>query len=458
MPPTTRDLPDDGRAYSATGSGFVFPIKGRRPFAVMIDNQGSRVLPQGGLDRAQIVYEIIVEGGITRFMPVFWVQGAPAEPDLEPESGAAGSETAEPASAGGSQSAVQAGAPTRAAAVPESLAAGAAAGTATGAATGTSADSAASAAAGTSTGTATGSVAGTSTGTATGSVAGTSADSAAGSTTGSAADSAADSAAGSSGAPTASPTIWDAVAPAAHDGNPLPIIGPVRSARHYFLNYALEHDAIYFHIGQSYIALREFRPLGIDHVDSGGVYHDLTRSKNNWQDSFTSSEKMLAHVEKQGYRTETSQPGVFDYYLSDQPLESGAPCSQLKVKYSASYFADYAYDAGSGLYMRSRNGKPHMARETESSTSTSTQISAKNIVIQFIRNSRYDSEDRQELHDVGNGEGWLITLGKAAKIRWSKASRGAQTVFAHESGEPLILNPGQTFVQIVPLSGEAVFS
>ncbi|MGI6668907.1 MAG: DUF3048 domain-containing protein [Acetivibrionales bacterium] len=31
----------------------------------MIDNEGSKVLPQGGLDKAQIIYEIIVEGGLT---------------------------------------------------------------------------------------------------------------------------------------------------------------------------------------------------------------------------------------------------------------------------------------------------------------------------------------------------------------------------------------------------------
>ncbi|WP_243467285.1 DUF3048 N-terminal domain-containing protein [Acetivibrio straminisolvens] len=40
----------------------------------MIDNQGTICLPQGGLSQAQVIYEVIVEGGITRFMPVFWGQ------------------------------------------------------------------------------------------------------------------------------------------------------------------------------------------------------------------------------------------------------------------------------------------------------------------------------------------------------------------------------------------------
>ena len=53
---------------------FKIPSKGTRPYAVMIDNAGPRVLPQGGLHLAQVVYEIIVEGGETRFMPVFGIR------------------------------------------------------------------------------------------------------------------------------------------------------------------------------------------------------------------------------------------------------------------------------------------------------------------------------------------------------------------------------------------------
>jgi hypothetical protein len=57
---------------AAEGDIYSLPFSGVRPVAVMVDNQGSRVLPQGGLDKAQIIYEVIVEGGLTRLMPVFW--------------------------------------------------------------------------------------------------------------------------------------------------------------------------------------------------------------------------------------------------------------------------------------------------------------------------------------------------------------------------------------------------
>lgn len=44
----------------------------RQPIAVMIENAAfSGVRPQFGLSQAQLVYELVVEGGITRFMAVF---------------------------------------------------------------------------------------------------------------------------------------------------------------------------------------------------------------------------------------------------------------------------------------------------------------------------------------------------------------------------------------------------
>ena len=65
----------EDKSGSEKGKGdlnFTLPKEGIRPYAVMIDNEGTRPLPQGGIYLAQIIYEIVVEGGTTRLMPVFW--------------------------------------------------------------------------------------------------------------------------------------------------------------------------------------------------------------------------------------------------------------------------------------------------------------------------------------------------------------------------------------------------
>src|SRR5438094_2700407 len=51
-------------------------LQQRPPLAVMIENHPD-ARPQAGLNQADLVYEAIAEGGITRFMAVFWGQDAP---------------------------------------------------------------------------------------------------------------------------------------------------------------------------------------------------------------------------------------------------------------------------------------------------------------------------------------------------------------------------------------------
>jgi len=74
-------------------------------------------------------------------------------------------------------------------------------------------------------------------------------------------------------------------------GQKTELIGPVRSARHYFLDYALEHDAIYVHIGWSPMAMADIPKLGVNNINGAyGVFWDITNDKSNWQDTYTSME------------------------------------------------------------------------------------------------------------------------------------------------------------------------
>ena len=56
------------------------------------------------------------------------------------------------------------------------------------------------------------------------------------------------------------------------------------------------------------------------------------------------------------------------------------------------------------------------------------------------------------MNTVGSGKGYLITGGKAVNIKWSKESRRAQTSYTDEAGNDIMLNRGQTWIQIIPLT------
>ena len=54
------------------------------------------------------------------------------------------------------------------------------------------------------------------------------------------------------------------------------------------------------------------------------------------------------------------------------------------------------------------------------------------------------------MENIGSGKGYFISEGYAIPITWEKTSREAQTVYRYENGEELVVNDGNTFIQIQP--------
>ena len=87
-------------------------------------------------------------------------------------------------------------------------------------------------------------------------------------------------------------------------------IGPVRSARHYFIDYAMENDAIYVHFGQSPQAQSDIKKYSIN--DINGISEDGTtfwRVKDKYapHNAVTSSEKLLKSAQNKKYRTTSDE-------------------------------------------------------------------------------------------------------------------------------------------------------
>lgn len=59
-------------------------------------------------------------------------------------------------------------------------------------------------------------------------------------------------------------------------GQDLEKIGPIRSSRHYFLDYALENDAIYVHHGWSPQAQNDISALNVNNING------IQESSNNF--------------------------------------------------------------------------------------------------------------------------------------------------------------------------------
>lgn len=228
-------------------------------------------------------------------------------------------------------------------------------------------------------------------------------------------------------------------------------IGSIRSSRHYYLDYALENDAIYVHHGQSPQAQSDFYSLGVDRVvaDNG---------KTGWRDKslnvayehtlFTNIEKIKNGVGSK--RTTRNKDLLLKYSIESldlKSIEDSEVANEVSIRYSNSVTSSYKYDEKEKVYKRYVNNKEHKDYVT------GKQYTFKNIITYQVSNytlNDAENKGRQGLNNIGSGSGYYISEGYAIPIRWSKSSRKDQTKYTLENGDELIVNDGNTFIQIQP--------
>ena len=234
-------------------------------------------------------------------------------------------------------------------------------------------------------------------------------------------------------------------------------IGPVRSSRHYFLDYALENDAIYAHYGWSPKAKTDISKLDVDNIN--GITESSssfwrTKSKAAPHNVFTSTKKIKEIAENKGYSLTSDEESVLNYTFDEVNLEDGIDANTVTIPYSDLHTTSYKYDAETKRYVRYARGKKQTDYETKD------PITTKNIIITFVENSRLNDgtkKDRQTIDNIGICNGYYITNGKAIKIKCTKDSRKKQTVYKDLDGNEIEVNDGNTFFNICPIDSEVTF-
>ncbi len=248
------------------------------------------------------------------------------------------------------------------------------------------------------------------------------------------------------------------------------LIGPVRSSRHYFLDYALESDAIYAHYGWSTYAQNDIKYLNVNNInglyDSSPFWRDTTISAPH--NVFTSIDKLYAYATQKNYNTTSTNWKLLNYTTDEVNLntpistttqtnpETGESATvpitreglltanSVIIPYSYYQTRSYTYDSQRKVYLRYMNNTPHLDK------TTGAQLYYKNIIIEKVRNSLLDNEGRQDLDTTGTGEGYYITNGYALPIYWTKSGRSAKTIYKYSDGSEVKINDGNTFIQIMP--------
>ena len=234
----------------------------------------------------------------------------------------------------------------------------------------------------------------------------------------------------------------------------VPTVGPVRSARDYMLDYALEHDAIFAHFGWSPKAESDIKELNVNNINGMIDTTPFARDKKieSPHNVFTSTTKIRNYLETKNYASTSTSWKVLKYSTDEIALDkvnnAATNATKVNIEYSGDQYRTYAYDSGNKYYLRSQNGKAQIDRRTDH------QIITKNIIIMKVENKTIDNVGRQELTTIGSNSGYYITDGKALPIKWSKSSRQEKTIYTYENGEEIKVNDGNTFIQVVPISSK----
>ena len=234
-------------------------------------------------------------------------------------------------------------------------------------------------------------------------------------------------------------------------------IGPVRSSRHYFLDYALENDAIYVHYGWSPQAKKDITKLSVNNIngitESTSAFRRVSDKKAP-HNVATDTSNILKIAQNKGYRTTSNSQSVLKYSENEIELENGTQAKKVTIPHSNLQTVTYTYNEQEKTYSRAARGKAQTDWDSKQA------ITTKNIIVEFIEN--YDLNDgsgkgRQGLNNIGTYDGYYITNGKVIKITCTKSDRNKKTVYKDENGNEIEVNDGNTWVNICPKGAQVKF-
>lgn len=235
-------------------------------------------------------------------------------------------------------------------------------------------------------------------------------------------------------------------------------IGPVRSARHYQVDIAQGHDAIFIHAGgspQAYSAIRNRPAAAIDGVMGSGreFYRDPERRRRAYEHSMmTSGELIWDNLHHYNFR-QTHEDGFSQNFtfIEDGTPQGGQTANSVAVSFSAAKSTLFEFNNETNRYYVSQFGAPYIDGATEEQTAVI------NVLVLFAHFSVLDGEGRLGVEFNTGGEGYFINGGRAIPIRWSKDSYTSPFVYTLENGEPLELGIGRSFISIIQSGNDVLF-
>ncbi len=256
-------------------------------------------------------------------------------------------------------------------------------------------------------------------------------------------------------------------------------VGPVRSARTYFLDWVSEYDALYAHVGGANTpgpadALSQIITYNIKDLNQFSIgfptfwrdYQRLGHPVATEHTMYSTTQKLWEIGAKRGWAATDTTGAKWDdkfvawQFKDDAKSIDGTDAVKITVPFWDSqpdYTVTWLYDQTCGCYNRSHSEGPHLDKDR----TKNAQLSAKNVVVQLQTQRNANDGYENNLHmlygTIGQGDALIFIDGKVIIGKWTKKSRTARTIFSDAKGAEISFDPGLIWVQTVPIGSKVVY-
>lgn len=231
------------------------------------------------------------------------------------------------------------------------------------------------------------------------------------------------------------------------------VVGPIRSARPYFVYWDLENYGVYVNCGQSFEAFKLIAELNLPTInqmwrDKENKIFYRDRKRKAPHNLYSSTYKLRKVVQEKNWNKHLSGFKFLFYDTLEKNLQA-KPATEVIIKFKPfAYRVNFVYNKNQNSYLRFEEGKIHY------DALTGKQLQAKNIIIQFVDTTTTDSEGRLNFELLGEGKAFYIRQNEIIAGKWIKQSYYSPTAYLNDKNSPVPLLSGQTWIEVLPYSAE----
>lgn len=227
--------------------------------------------------------------------------------------------------------------------------------------------------------------------------------------------------------------------------------GPVRSARLSDIWIVPQYDALFYYSGSNKQVLNRIKDVKLNTFtenNAGAQFYRLKTRKapHNLYFKFSELEDAVA---REKYRRGYKEAPLGLEYGELASLETTLTASKVQVNISNYATPTWEFDATNRVYLRSEGSTPLKDANGDK------QIQATNVVVMWATYTQQSAVDaaKNNTFDTDLGSGGKAQVFKDGQVysgTWV-GSASAPPKFIDAAGKPILLNPGNTWFEVIPL-------